>query len=84
MWVRTNSLATPLPKQLTASTTTSHSSMKVVGIKKEKMTHGYFPDWPRFDNFPTLIRVKIMPLLNLVAAIVAGRVHLINYRCIFT
>ena len=28
---------------------------------------------------PTLILVKIMPLLNLVAAIVAGRVHLIKY-----
>ena len=31
--------------------------------------------WPRFDIFPTLILVKIMPLLNLVAADVAGRVH---------
>ena len=23
---------------------------------------GIFPYWPRFDNFPTLILVKIMPL----------------------
>ena len=30
-------------------------------------------------NSPTLILVKIMPLLNLVSAIVASRVHLINY-----
>ena len=43
------------------------------------MTHGFFPHWPRFDNSPTLILVKIMPLLNLVAANVAGRVHLIKY-----
>ena len=28
---------------------------------------------------PTLILVKIIPLLNLVAANVAGRVHLIKY-----
>ena len=31
MWVRTDSPATPLPKPLTASTTSSHYSMKVVG-----------------------------------------------------
>ena len=30
-------------------------------------------------TFPTLILVKIMPLLNLVAANVAGWVHLIRY-----
>ena len=29
--------------------------------------------------FPTLILVKIMPLLNLVATNIAGWVHLINY-----
>ena len=34
----------------------------------------------RLTNFPhILILVKIMPHLNLVPAIVAGRVHLINY-----
>ena len=32
----------------------------------------------RFDNSPTLILVKIMPLLNLVAASVADRVYLIK------
>ena len=37
----------------------------------------FSPISPRFDISPTLILVKIMPLLNLVAAIVAGRVHLI-------
>ena len=37
-----------------------------------------FPHGSRFDISPTLILVKIMPLLNLVAAIVAGRVHLIK------
>ena len=31
MWVRTDSPATPLPKIITASTTSSISSMKVVG-----------------------------------------------------
>ena len=31
VWVRTDSPATPLPKPLTASTTNSHYSMKVVG-----------------------------------------------------
>ena len=31
VWLRTDSPATPLPKQLTASTTTSASSMEVVG-----------------------------------------------------
>ena len=46
---------------------------------KQGKTHGFFPHCPRFDNFPTLILVKIMPLLNLVAAIVAGQVHLIKY-----
>ena len=53
--------------------------MKVVGIKQGKKTHGYFTHWPRFNNSPpTLILVKIVPLLNLVAAIVAGRIHLIK------
>ena len=42
------------------------------------MTHGFFPHWLRFDNFPTLILVKIMPLLNLVAASVVGQIHLIK------
>ena len=60
--VRIDSPATPLPKQLTASTTSSHSSMKVVGIKQGNMAHGFFSHWPRFNNFPTLILVKIMPL----------------------
>ena len=43
------------------------------------MTHGFFSHWPWLNNFPTLILVKIMPHLNLVAAIIVGRVHLINY-----
>ena len=36
------------------------------------------PHGSRFDNFPTLILVKIMPLLNLVSVNVAGWVHLIK------
>ena len=42
------------------------------------MTHGFVPHWPRFDISHTLILVKIMPLLNLVVASIAGRVHLIK------
>ena len=38
-----------------------------------------FPSFLKVQQFATLILVKIMPLLNLVATIVAGRVHLINY-----
>ena len=38
-----------------------------------------FSHGSRFDNFPTLILVKSMPLLNLVAASIAGQVHLIKY-----
>ena len=41
---------------------------------------GILPHWPRFDKFPhILILMKIMPLFDLVATIVAGWVHLINY-----
>ena len=42
------------------------------------VTHLFFPIGSRFDNFPTLILVKIMPLLNLVATNLAGCVHLIK------
>ena len=36
--------------------------MKVVGIKTRKMTHGFFPHWPKLTIFPhILILVKIMP-----------------------
>ena len=50
----------------------------MVGIKQNEKTHGFSTHWPKLENFPTLILVKIMPLLNLVAANVAGRVHLIK------
>ena len=53
MWVRTDSPATPPPKQLTASTTSSNSSMKVVGINKVRKTHGFWPHWLKLDNSPT-------------------------------
>ena len=41
--VRTDSPATPLPKQLTASTTSSNSSMKVVGINKVRKHMDFGP-----------------------------------------
>ena len=59
--------------------------MKVVGIKQGKKTHGHFYPIGQGLTIPhILILGKFMPLFNLVAAIVVGRVHLINYRCIFT
>ena len=42
------------------------------------MIDGFFPIGSWFNN-PPLILVKIMPLLNLVAANVVDRVHLIKY-----
>ena len=54
--------------------------MKVVGIKQGKKTHGFSPYWPRFDKFPhILILGKNHAPFDLVVAIVAGWVHLINY-----
>ena len=60
--------------------------MEVVGVKQGKKTHGFSPHWPRFDKIPPhpYPWEKSCPFLILVAAIVAGRVHLINYRCIIT
>ena len=78
MWVRNDSPATPLPKTINCLNHQQPFLMKVVGIKQGNMAHGFFSHWQRFNNFPTLILVKIMPLLNLVAMIVAGRIHLIN------
>ena len=75
MWVRTDSPSTPLPKTINYLNHQQSFLMKVVGIRKRKNTHGFFSHWPWFSNFPhILILVKIMPLLNLVAAIVAGQV----------
>ena len=42
------------------------------------MTHGFFPIRSWFNNPPPLMLVKIMPLLNLVAANIAGWGYLIK------
>ena len=85
----TDSLATPLPKQLTAITSLSY--------QQELLTEGgwdktkWEDTWVFFLSLAKAWLIFPHPYLcenhapfDLVAAIVAGRVHLINYRCIFT
>ena len=49
-----------------------------MGKSKQGGDTWIFSHGSRFDNSPTLILVKIMPLLNLVATNIAGWVHLIK------
>ena len=47
------------------------------------VTHGFSLMAQGLAIPPTLILVKIMPLLNLVATIIAGRDHLIKYAYLY-
>ena len=58
MWVRTDSPATPLPQQLTSSTTSCNYLMRVVGRRHM----GFSSQCQSLTISPTLILVKIMPL----------------------
>ena len=86
----TDKPATPLPKQLTAITSLSYQQKLLTeggwDKTKEDDTWVFPPFGSRFDKSPP---PHPYPWENhapfdLVAATVAGCVHLINYRCIFT
>ena len=91
VWVEawTDSPATPLPKQLTAITFPScQQKLLTEGgwNKTKKMTHGFSPFWLKVLQIspPHPYPWENHAPFDLVAMIVAGRIHLINYRCIFT
>ena len=84
-----DSPATPLPKQLTAITSLSYQQKLLIeggwDKTKEDDTWVFPPFGSRFDKFPpTPYPCENHAPFDLVVATVAGCVHLINYRCIFT
>ena len=82
VWVRTDSPATPLPKDHNCLNHQQSFIMKVVGIRQKRMTHGFLPLLAQgLKNLP---HPYPHPWENhapfdLVAATVAGCVHLINH-----
>ena len=85
MWVRTDSPTTPLPKTINCLNHQQPFFMKVVGLGKGRRHMDFYPIGQGLTNSPTSLSLwKSCPFLILVTVIVAGQVHLINYRCIFT
>ena len=78
MWVRTDSPTTPLPKTINCLNHQQPFLMKVVGIRQGKNTHGFFSLIGQgLTNSPHPYPCENHAPFDLVATIVAGRVHLI-------